>query len=38
VSNVAIVDPTDHKPTRIGIRREDGRRMRISKRTNSELD
>ncbi len=38
VSNVAIVDPKDHKPTRIGIRREDGRRMRISKRTNSELD
>ena len=38
VSNVAVVDPKDNKPTRIGIRREDGRRMRISKRTNSELD
>jgi large subunit ribosomal protein L24 len=39
VSNVAIVDPTDGKPTRVGVRRgEDGRRMRISKRTNAELD
>jgi large subunit ribosomal protein L24 len=39
VSNVAILDPKDHKPTRIGIRRDDnGRRMRISKRTNAELD
>ncbi len=39
VSNVALLDPKDHKPTRIGIRRdEDGRRMRISKRSNSELD
>ena len=40
VSNVAIVDPKDHKPTRVGIRRdaETGRRMRISKRSGSELD
>ena len=39
VSNVAIVDPKDKKPTRVGIRRdENGRRMRVSKRSNSELD
>jgi large subunit ribosomal protein L24 len=39
VSNVAIVDPKDHKPTRIGITRDDeGRRKRISRRTGSELD
>jgi large subunit ribosomal protein L24 len=39
VSNVAIVDPKDHKPTRVGIRRdENGRRMRIAKRSSSELD
>ena len=39
VSNVAIVDPKDHKPTRVGIRRdENGRRMRIAKRSGSELD
>ena len=39
VSNVAIVDPKDHKPARIGITRDDeGRRKRISRRTGSELD
>ena len=40
VSNVAIVDPKDHKPTRVGIRRdaETGRRMRVAKRSGSELD
>ena len=39
VSNVAIVDPKDHKPTRVGIRRaDDGRRMRVTKRSGSELD
>jgi len=39
VSNVAIVDPKDNKPTRVGIRRdENGRRMRVTKRSGSELD
>jgi large subunit ribosomal protein L24 len=39
VSNVAIVDPKDNKPTRIGVRRdENGRRMRVTKRSGSELD
>ena len=39
VSNVAIVDPKDKKPTRVGIRRDDnGRRMRVTKRSGSELD
>jgi large subunit ribosomal protein L24 len=39
VSNVAIVDPKDKKPTRIGIRRDDqGRRMRVTKRSGAELD
>ena len=39
VSNVAIVDPKDHKPTRIGITRDDeGRRKRVSRRTGTELD
>jgi large subunit ribosomal protein L24 len=39
VSNVAIVDPKDHKPTRVGVRRdENGRRMRVTKRSGSELD
>jgi large subunit ribosomal protein L24 len=39
VSNVAIVDPKDHKPTRVGVRRGDnGARMRVTKRSGSELD
>jgi large subunit ribosomal protein L24 len=39
VSNVAIVDPKDHKPMRVGIRRsEDGQRMRVTKRSGAELD
>ena len=39
VSNVAIVDPKDRKPTRVGVRRdENGGRMRVTKRSGSELD
>lgn len=34
VSNVALVDPEDNKPTGVGIRTaEDGKRQRFSKRT-----
>ena len=38
VSNVAIVDPEQHKATRIGVRRDGDRRMRFAKRSNRELD
>jgi large subunit ribosomal protein L24 len=39
VSNVAILDPKDRKPTRVSIvRREDGRRIRVTKRSGTELD
>ena len=39
VSNVAILDPKDRKPTRVGvIRRDDGRRIRVTKRSGTELD
>ena len=39
VSNVAIVDPKDNKPTRVGVRRDDkGGRMRVTKRSGAELD
>jgi large subunit ribosomal protein L24 len=38
VSNVALVDPKDHKPTRVGIEFADGKRLRISRRTGSRLD
>ena len=39
VSNVAILDPKDKKPTRVGTTRTDqGARMRVTKRSGTELD
>jgi large subunit ribosomal protein L24 len=38
ISNVMLVDPKDKKPTRIGITREEGQRMRVAKRSQSKLD
>ena len=40
VSNVAILDPKDKKPTRVRHRRrnEQGARMRVTKRSGAELD
>lgn len=38
VSNVMLVDPTDNRPTRIGIRTtDDGKRQRFSKRTGETI-
>jgi ribosomal protein L24 len=34
-----LVDPTDNKPTRIGVRQtDDGKRQRYAKRTGNGLD
>jgi large subunit ribosomal protein L24 len=39
ISNVAIVDPKEKKPTRIGITRDaEGHRKRVARRSGSELD
>jgi large subunit ribosomal protein L24 len=38
VSNVMLVDPKDGKPTRIGIAIEDGKRLRVAKRSGARLD
>jgi large subunit ribosomal protein L24 len=38
ISNVAIVDPKDKKPTRVGVRRDGDNRMRVTKRSGAELD
>ncbi len=39
VSNVALLDPKQNKPTRVGIvRRDDGRRIRVAKLSGTELD
>ena len=37
VSNVAVVSPKDGKPTRVGFKFEDGKKVRICKRTGVEL-
>jgi large subunit ribosomal protein L24 len=39
VSNVALYDAKTKKPTRVGVvRRDDGRRIRVTKRSGTELD
>ena len=38
VSNVMLVDPKSGEPTRVGVRREDGRRVRVAKRSGEGLD
>jgi large subunit ribosomal protein L24 len=38
ISNVMLIDPSDSKPTKVGIVREDGRRFRVAKRTGKRLD
>lgn len=37
VSNVNLADPKTGKPTRIAIRRVDGKAIRISKKSNQEI-
>jgi large subunit ribosomal protein L24 len=38
ISNVMLIDPKDKKRTRVGIAREDGQRMRVTKRSSTKLD
>jgi large subunit ribosomal protein L24 len=39
VSNVMLVDPTDNKPTRVGVRAgDDGQRVRYAKRTGKPIE
>jgi large subunit ribosomal protein L24 len=37
VSNVMLLDPKGH-PTRVGLEREDGRRVRVAKTTKARID
>ena len=37
ISNVMLIDPKDKKPTRVGISREGGERMRVTRRSKSKL-
>ena len=38
LSNLAIVDPSDDKPTRVGFRMENDKKVRFSKRTGVLID
>jgi large subunit ribosomal protein L24 len=38
ISNVMLIDPETNEPTRVGIKREDGRRLRIGKKSGKEID
>ena len=39
VSNVALLDPKEHKPTRVGhTTNEQGKRVRVARRSGAELD
>ena len=38
ISNVMLVDPTDNKPTRVGVRVENGKRIRYAKRSGKVIE
>jgi large subunit ribosomal protein L24 len=38
ISNVMLVDPKDDKPTRVGVVVEEGKRLRVARRSASKLD
>ncbi len=37
ISNIALIDPKSGKPTRVSIRRENGKAIRISKKSGEEI-
>ena len=38
ISNVQLLDPRTQKPTRVGVRRENGVRTRVAKRSGEAID
>ncbi len=38
VSNVMLIDPKSGDPSRVGIVRKDGRRVRVAKKSGTEVD
>jgi large subunit ribosomal protein L24 len=38
LSNIAIQDPSDGKPTRVGFQVVDGRKVRVAKRSGERID
>jgi large subunit ribosomal protein L24 len=37
-SNVALLDPKENKPTRVGMAVENGKRYRVTRRSNTRVD
>jgi large subunit ribosomal protein L24 len=38
ISNVMLLDPSDHRPTRVGVSHEGGERRRVTRRSGTALD
>jgi large subunit ribosomal protein L24 len=38
LSNIALADPKDGKPTRVGFEVKDGRKVRVAKRSGATID
>jgi large subunit ribosomal protein L24 len=38
VSNVQLIDPKSGDPTRVSVKREDGRRIRVAKKSGADID
>ena len=38
LSNVMLIDPSDGKPTRVGIELHEGKRYRVAKRSATRID
>jgi len=38
VSNVALIDPKDTRPTRVGVERVDGKAYRVARRSKTRID
>jgi len=38
VSNVMLIDPDSGEPTRLGIKRDGGRRVRVAKKSGKEIE
>ena len=38
VSNVMLMDPKSNEPTRVGMKREEGRRVRVAKKSGTDIE
>jgi large subunit ribosomal protein L24 len=38
ISNVMLLDPKSGEPTRVGVKRRDGRRVRVARKSDTEIE